>query len=578
VRFASTQETELDSLGRTSALEVDGHVLYTLSYDDEGRLAHADFTSGETITFDYDPVTHRRNGHVLAASAPSVATGGVHWDRDARGLISDETYSHSATSTRRDYGYDGRGALTTTTTSGEVAQYTYTASGLPDTISDPAGARSVHRTGNQLTAGGVVYSWDSAGRMVGAGDWTYSYGADGQLDGASRPGRQIEFVYDDGDQRLLKRVEGVPVRANVAGGVLTEDHFVELVTIGGVVAGVLDNGAFIALPTDPRGTPFVGPNGTPNLASPYGVRSSHLGYAEAIDYTRLGWDPDLDIVRMGVRDYVPRLSQFLTPDPLYFENVDKCRESPLQCTLYGYASGNPLSFVDPTGTQAWNPTGQGPGIFDSLFDFSNGAFITNVKDPSNYVPAIAAVATIATAGVAITGLSLSSLVGEAAESTNFSLASSAIASRPTAVTATVAATALASQADKVSNEVEAAAGAFENVVPRAGNIVDTVARNSNTLQVTANAIQRVVAGSHLQTQQQGISLPVIQNYVDRCLAGEVAPPVKMDGNIIVDGVHRYVAGALANLPPAVQNWTAPQSSPLYPLADIVVDSTDWGHR
>lgn len=74
VRFASTQEPELDSLGRPSALEVDGHVLYTLSYDDEGRLAHADFASGETLTFDYDPVTQRRHGHVLAASAASAAS------------------------------------------------------------------------------------------------------------------------------------------------------------------------------------------------------------------------------------------------------------------------------------------------------------------------------------------------------------------------------------------------------------------------------------------------------------------------------------------------------------------------
>jgi RHS repeat-associated protein len=346
VRFASTQDTELDGLGRVSDLKVDGSVLYTLSYDTEGRLARADFASGEAITFDYDPVTHQRRGHTVAALA---ASGGVRWDRDPRGLIADEIYTYNATTTRRDYDYDGRGALTTAITGSDAASYSYTASGLPDMIHDAVSTRSVHRSAGQLTVDGNSYTWDAAGRVVSDGHWTFRYGADGQLRSANRPGRQIDFVYDDNDQRLLKRVDGVPVRGNVVGGVLTEDHFVELVMIGGVVAGVLDNGKFTALLTDPRGTPFAGPDGTPGLASPYGVRTARLGLAEVIDYTRLGWDPDLDIVRMGVRDYAPRLSQFLTPDPLYFEDLEKCQASPMQCALYGYAAGNPLSFVDPTG-------------------------------------------------------------------------------------------------------------------------------------------------------------------------------------------------------------------------------------
>src|ERR1044071_6932823 len=58
----------------------------------------------------------------------------------------------------------------------------------------------------------------------------------------------------------------------------------------------------------------------------------------------------IEIARMGVRDYDAKLSQFLTPDPLYFEDLEKCQGSPLQCSLYGYAAGNPISFVDPTGT------------------------------------------------------------------------------------------------------------------------------------------------------------------------------------------------------------------------------------
>jgi RHS repeat-associated protein len=225
---------------------------------------------------------------------------------------------------------------------------------MPQTISDARGARTVRRTGRTLWVGDVRYTWDAAGRLVGKGEWTYAYGASGQLETAQRPGRTVTYVYDETGARLLKRVDGVPVRAEVAGGVLTEDHFVELVEVGGVVAGVLDNGAFTALLTDPRGTPFAGPDGTPGLATPYGVRTARLGHAEVIDYARLGWDPDLDTVRMGVRDYDAALGQFWTPDPLYLESLEHCAKSPIDCNLYGYAKGNPLSWVDPAGT---NPRG-----------------------------------------------------------------------------------------------------------------------------------------------------------------------------------------------------------------------------
>ncbi|HEX3764220.1 MAG TPA: FG-GAP-like repeat-containing protein [Kofleriaceae bacterium] len=453
VRFTSTQDSELDGLGRVSALKVNGNVLYTLSYDPEGRLAHADFATGEVITFDYDPVTHQRRGHTVTGAA---ASGGVRWDRDPRGQIADEIFSQGTTRTRRDYGYDGRGALTTATTGGDIASYGYTASGLPDTIHDAVSARGVHRSAGQLTVDGNDYTWDAAGRVVGDGAWTFHYGAGGQLRSASRSGRQIDFVYDDTDQRLLKRVDGAPVRGNVAGGVVTEDHFVELVTIGGVVVGVLDNARFTALLTDPRGTPFVGPDGTPGLASPYGVRTAHLSLAEVIDYAQLGWDPDLDVIRMGVRDYDPKLSQFLTPDPLYLEDLEKCQTSPLQCGLYGYAAGNPIRFVDPTGTQvAWNGSGQGQSPFDALFEFSAGAFVTNMQDPKNYEGAVIGVAVVATAGVSLTVLPEVCFVGEGLEASPFAIFGNSALSGSAGVEAT-AATSTAATATSTALTVPAA--------------------------------------------------------------------------------------------------------------------------
>ena len=101
--------------------------------------------------------------------------------------------------------------------------------------------------------------------------------------------------------------------------------------------------------TDARGTVIASEDGAPMLATPYGARAARPELSRAIDYVEQGYDADLGTVRMGVRDYDDRLGQFWTPDPLYLEQLGQCAESPVECNLYGYALGNPLSFVDPTG-------------------------------------------------------------------------------------------------------------------------------------------------------------------------------------------------------------------------------------
>lgn len=347
VLSSTTREVELDALGRPRTILLNGAPLYTLGYDQENRLERADFATGEEVTFDYDPVTHARRGHGISSQQ---ASGGVRWQLDPRGLVASETFTQAGPPVRRDYAYDGRRQLVAAAVGGTTSSYSYTASGLPATVQDELGARVVHRSGRTQWIGELLYTWDAAGRLIGKGEWSFSYGPSGQLETAQRPGRTVSYVYDEAGARLLKRVDGAPVRAEVGGGILMEDRFVELVLIGGVVVGTLDNGTFRALLTDPRGTPLVGADGEADLASAYGARQRHLGDAEVIDYARLGWDPDLDTVRMGVRDYDARLGQFWAPDPLYLESLEACARSPIDCNLYGYAKGNPLTWVDPSGT------------------------------------------------------------------------------------------------------------------------------------------------------------------------------------------------------------------------------------
>jgi RHS repeat-associated protein len=329
------ESTRLDAHGRVRELWLGDARLYTITRNVEGQVEQVAFADGHTLVVQHDAVTGARRGYRL--SGPVQDTG-LDWDLDERGLVHRETYQNAGARTVRDILHDARGWLARAS----AIDYAYGASGLLHAIGADA----------DLTVGGVRHRWDSAGRLIQKGDLTLGYGPSGELASAQRGGRQIAYVHDERGQRLLKRVNGQVVSARVAGGLLLARGLVLPVTIEGVTVGVIDSGTFIAVATDPRGTPTAEVGGGLHLATPYGLRGEHDDVAEVLDYARLGYDADLGSVRMGVRDYDPALGMFWTPDPLFLEAPAKCAESPVECNLYGYARNQPLSFVDPGGTQS----------------------------------------------------------------------------------------------------------------------------------------------------------------------------------------------------------------------------------
>ena len=59
----------------------------------------------------------------------------------------------------------------------------------------------------------------------------------------------------------------------------------------------------------------------------------------------------------------------------------------------------------------------------------------------------------------------------------------------------------------------------------------------------------------LKSQQAGgVSFRLVQKYVDRLLDNEVPPAIKVDGQIIVDGNHRYIAGRILGRETPIQEW------------------------
>jgi RHS repeat-associated protein len=97
--------------------------------------------------------------------------------------------------------------------------------------------------------------------------------------------------------------------------------------------------------------------------------------------------------------------------------------------------------------------------------------------------------------------------------------------------------------------------------------------------VTEDMIRRALEGDPMQTIQGSVSLPAIQRYVDRLLKGDIPPPIKVDGNIVVEGNHRYIAGKVAGKTPEMtQGSLSPSQKPnIKPMSETTVDDFDWGN-
>ncbi len=345
---SSTHEYRWSAHGRLAEEWLNGGRLATFGYDGNGLPKSAAFSSGDTVTLGYDARTRQ---------LVSVVQAGAHWQSSTSQVLNDrefvETESFATGASpplQRHYSYAPQGFLSSATDPGNTYVYGFDAFGLSRSIQKAGVKRDFVTQGNSLTVGGVKYTFDRLGRAVTRGALAFEYGPDGQLARATRGSSEWRFLYDEAGQRLLKVAQGAPSAAYLESGALLEPGgLIEPVSFGGQLVGLINKGTFQMLAADTRGTVIADTDGTVRLASPFGERAVHPSTAAVLDYVRQGYDADLGLVRMGVRDYDPELNRFLTPDPLYLEAPERCLASPLGCNLYGYANANPLRYSDPSG-------------------------------------------------------------------------------------------------------------------------------------------------------------------------------------------------------------------------------------
>ena len=344
-----------DSFGRPAALTLNGSTFATFGYDANDLLASASFENGDALTLSYDGLTRRPVG---SAQSTAMATTATAQQMNPRGLVDHEEFQAGGTSSLRRYTYSSQRFVATAGDAQHAYGYGFDGFGLPSWVDQDGTRTTIVQSGDTMAAGTLVMRFDALGRTASRGDLTLSYGPDGQLEMAGRGAKIWSFIYDEKGERRVKVEDGVPAAAYFEEGYVDANGLAEPVTIGGRVVGLVRNGAYETVATDLRGTVVAERDGTPRLASPFGHRDVHPASSVALDYVERGFDADLGLVRMGVRDYDPAVNRFTTPDPFFIEDPALCLKSPLECNLYAYARGNPLLFRDPTGRCATTANGE----------------------------------------------------------------------------------------------------------------------------------------------------------------------------------------------------------------------------
>jgi RHS repeat-associated protein len=258
------------------------------------------------------------------------------------------------------YSYDVAGNLTSQTATQPNGTTVTTTSAFPAPGSaQPHAATSTNVTGAGTTTYGYdpagnltsvsgaqnkTLTWDDAGRLATdtvtpSSTTTYLYNSDGTLLLQEDPGTTT--LYLTGEQLVL----------STASGTVTGTRYY---SIGGLtIAARTSAGTLDFLFGDRQGTSTLAVDATTQAVTrrhydPYG---NPLGAPPATwpgDRGFIGGtnDPATGLTNLGVREYNPATSTFLTTDPLLTPY------NPQDLNPYAYAAGNPATNSDPTGANS----------------------------------------------------------------------------------------------------------------------------------------------------------------------------------------------------------------------------------
>nr|MBV6628517.1 RHS repeat-associated core domain-containing protein [Oceanococcus sp. HetDA_MAG_MS8] len=321
---------EYDAANRRTAMELGNGARWEYGYDPAGRLLSVSHPQG-AVSYAYDAAgrmtTVNRPNQVIASYSYDAANQITRITYSRAGMeIGDLSYSYDAAGRRISQG----GSLARLGASGEDFDATYDAANRLITFNGQP--LSYDPNGNLLSGLGQSYVWDARDQLSQTADLSFAYDALGRRTQRSDATATTGYLHDGAnpiqvDQTLMLSGLGL-------------DAFAAEITPSGTQTYIRDAlGSVLAMVDD------TGATTGENRYSAYG-QTTTTGEASQFAYT--GREKDAaDLYYYRARYYSPVLSRFLSEDPIGLRGGSN---------VYGYVSGDPISFNDPLGLVEWAGT------------------------------------------------------------------------------------------------------------------------------------------------------------------------------------------------------------------------------
>ena len=268
-------------------------------------------------------------------------------------------------------------------------------------------------------------------------------------------------------------------------------------------------------------------------------------------YTSGRFDSFTGNYNLRFRNYNPRHGRFLSSDPIGFAGG---------ANRFGYCRNNPLRWLDPYGLCTYQPDSRGAGPEDYLKLFAGlggkGLFYGAVIGALAFTGPEAALA--AAGGRVVISLTAAEILMGG--------------SRFAGGTVT-------HLGGTTGGLLGAGEGTFGPNTVGAAQMPNGPSTPQTPFIVNEATIAKALEGSNMQTLQGKVSLPAIERYVRMLEQGKVPPSIKVEGNVIIDGNHRYIAGRIFGTEPPIAegSMSLSQGTQVRPIQNTIVDPVDWGN-